>query len=295
METYEITEITRRAIIDEFMLTPQPYHGKLEEVDFLERLYPLAKMPSTDGRFSNAGGDIYQHRINNFDWPDEWIWSDSRFNLLRTSDQVFTRFICEMLHPVVRHENDVAPLLAAFNRQLANDNWEIYREREISKRPVFAARKIGSKPPLIKKIKNIDHDFIAEQIKKSEEKLDKNDFDGAITNARSLVEAILCYIAKNLDIKLPEYDGDLFKLYKTIRKDLKLEITDDMDNILKQIITGLSSIISGLSGLSNKMGDRHVRQYKPNKHHAKLAVNVSQIFCEFLLDSYEYQKTRQKQ
>jgi hypothetical protein len=41
-----------------------------------------------------------------------------------------------------------------------------------------------------------------------------NDYDGAITNARSLVEAVLAAIKKEFDSNAPDYDGDLSKLYE---------------------------------------------------------------------------------
>ena len=68
-----ITEITKRDIldlfqngleIDEFFQTrtvTYNYYGRLEEIDFLKRLYDLERMPSFDSRFANAEQDIWQH------------------------------------------------------------------------------------------------------------------------------------------------------------------------------------------------------------------------------------------
>ena len=44
---------------------------------------------------------MWQHRVNNFDWNDDWVFYDSRFNILYAEDDIFPRFLCEMLHPVV--------------------------------------------------------------------------------------------------------------------------------------------------------------------------------------------------
>lgn len=97
------------------------------------------------------------------------------------------------------------------------------------------------------------------------------DYDGAITNARSLVEAVLAAIEKECEANPPAYDGDLPKLYKRVQKHLNLSPENPgINNSLKQTLTGFISIICGLSGLSNKMGDRHVREYKPAEHHAAL-------------------------
>src|ERR1019366_8765336 len=98
----EVSEVTRRSIIDFFAVSKMGWAGRLDEDDFLARLYDLTKMPSEDRRFRNAAGDIHQHRINNFDWDDDWVFYDSRFNLLHAPDDQFFRFLCETLHPIVR-------------------------------------------------------------------------------------------------------------------------------------------------------------------------------------------------
>ena len=83
-----------------------PYCGRLSEIEFLSRIYDLKNMPSTDYRFRNAYGDIVQHTVNNDDWDNGWFFSDERFNLSQGSeDEYLLRFICQMLHPVVRREN----------------------------------------------------------------------------------------------------------------------------------------------------------------------------------------------
>ena len=103
-------------------------------------------MPSTDRRFSNAAGDIRQHRINNYDWSDDWVFYDLRFNLLHEPDDDFLRFLCETIHPVVRSDTDEAQSLAdVYNRELAVDGWELVEVKQISGRPVFAPRKRGSR------------------------------------------------------------------------------------------------------------------------------------------------------
>src|SRR5674476_776495 len=62
------------------------YYGRLTEIDFLKKLYPLEQMPSFDGRFENAEDDIRQHTVNNNDYPSNWVFEDERFELLRGSD-----------------------------------------------------------------------------------------------------------------------------------------------------------------------------------------------------------------
>ena len=111
-----ITEITKRDIldlfqngleIDEFFQTrtvTYNYYGRLEEIDFLKRLYDLERMPSFDSRFANAEQDIWQHTVNNDDYPYCWVFEDKRFNLQDGSDEVYLKFLCEVFHPAVRYD-----------------------------------------------------------------------------------------------------------------------------------------------------------------------------------------------
>lgn len=142
---------------------------------------------------------------------------------------------------------------------------------------------------------HLSHAFIMEQIEKCRTKINQRDYDGAITNARSLVEAVLAALEKTFDSNAADYDGDLPKLYKRVQKHLNLSPENpNVSNSLKQTLTGLISIIGGLSGLSNKMGDRHVREYKPAMHHAVLIVNVAMTFSNFIFDTHAYQQRLQK-
>ena len=63
----KISELTRRDIFDAMKIENVMWHGRLEETEFLSRLYDLSALPSYDGRFKDAAGDIWQHRVNNND------------------------------------------------------------------------------------------------------------------------------------------------------------------------------------------------------------------------------------
>jgi hypothetical protein len=120
-----ITQITRHKIFDTIALARVSWSGRLEEPDFLGRIYDLTAMKSTDTRFKDAAGDIYQHRVlNPMDWDDDWIFTDSRFGLQYGDDEVVLRFLAEMLHPM--DEAEVAGLLKSFNEALARDGYELY-------------------------------------------------------------------------------------------------------------------------------------------------------------------------
>lgn len=140
----DISEVTRRAIVDFIVASETEWAGRLAEDNFLARLYDLTSMPSNDPRFENAAGDIRKHRIMNFDWSKDWVFYDPRFNLLWAPDEDFLRFLCETVHPVVRSDSETArELVAAYNCELAGDGWSLIEAKQISGKPVFVPQKVG--------------------------------------------------------------------------------------------------------------------------------------------------------
>jgi hypothetical protein len=133
----------------------------------------------------------------------------------------------------------------------------------------------------------IDHSFINEQILKCKKKISETDYNGAITNARTLVESILIEIGKNITEDFESYDGNLPKLYRKVVSHLEFDTAQkDISETLKQTLSGMTSTIMGLSALRNKMSDAHPSTYRAEKHHAKLAVNAAHTLCDFLVETY---------
>ncbi len=289
-----ISELTRRNIIDELRVRSVCWHGRLDELGFIKRIFDIKSLPSNDGRFQDMEGDFWQHRVNNYDWEDDWIYEDDRLNLMRCEDQVFLKFLCEMINPIVRSDsNEVQNLLEIFNNHLEGDFFKLDVEKTISKKPIFHAIKIDAISVTFENKKMIGRSFVGEQLKKCETKLAQNDFDGAITNARSLLEDVIARdIYKQIAGKEMQTKGDLIQDYKVIKKLLNLVENKQLDDSFKQVTVGLSSIVNGLSSIGNKMGDRHSREIKPERHHAKLAINAAKTICDFLYDVLDYQKTR---
>ena len=146
MQGHEISEVTRRSIIDYLTLSNVSWAGRLREDEFLGRLYDLSGTASTDYRMENAARDIIQHRHAFSDWEDDWVFYDSRFNLLNAPDAEFLRFLCETIHPVVRpNTDDVRSMLAVYNEALFADGWSLTESRIISGKPLFEPNKTGQR------------------------------------------------------------------------------------------------------------------------------------------------------
>jgi DNA-binding cell septation regulator SpoVG len=146
-----ISEITKRDILDLFQngididevfetkKVTYPYFGQMDEVDFLKRLYDLKSMPSFDSRFSNAEDDIWQHTVNNDDYPYCWVFEDERLQLKNGNDEIYLRFICEIFHPAVRFEKGYwKDFLAEINKLLQHDGYELYPAEKVSNRDVYS-------------------------------------------------------------------------------------------------------------------------------------------------------------
>ena len=155
----KITEITKRDIfelfksgytktdyfLDENSQIKYNYYGRLKEIDFLNKLYPLDEMLSSDSRFENARNDIIQHTINNDDWEFGWVFNDDRFELLHGSDTKILDFLCAVFHPENRDENgNWNPFLERINISLKQDGYELYEESKISGRSVYSYRQLSS-------------------------------------------------------------------------------------------------------------------------------------------------------
>ena len=150
---------------------------------------------------------------------------------------------------------------------------------------------IVSAPLLVR----LTEESIQEQVEKARHKIANGDSAGAIANAYTLVEEFLKQLLRKTGTAFKESEGDIRALYKLLAVPLNLEPKNDsLETHLKTILEGLQRQLGGLFEVANKASDRHARRYNPAPHHAKLAVNVAFTLCEFLLESYEYQKKREE-
>jgi len=153
----QITEITRRNIFDAITMKKVNWAGRLNEVQFLSRLFDLKTLPSTDRRYIDASQDIWQHRINNYDWERDWVFCDPRFNLIYCEADLFLRFLCETIHPVVRAEvEQVKRLQKLYNQLLRVDGFELIEYTRISDKPVFKGKELSRSQKLLDQIKSLE-------------------------------------------------------------------------------------------------------------------------------------------
>lgn len=285
-------------ILDGLRLEGLAWQGNLDDVEFLSRLYDLQQLPSTDSRFKDAAGDIWQHRHNNDDWERDWVFTDRRFNLIDGPTDRFLRFLCEVLHPLVRPNRDEALKLAVhFNDQLRQAGWELYEEERIAGRPRFAYRQLSHNTSrAVLRARTVadalDAGWMAKEIERLENAIDR-DPALAIGTAKELIETCCKSILTKRGVAFTKTE-DLGDLTKKVAKELQLVpegITDETrgaENI-RLILRNLTQLTNNLAQLRGLYGTGHGRDGQHRglqSRHARLAVASAVAFIDFIAETY---------
>ncbi|PEW44074.1 hypothetical protein CN431_13435 [Bacillus cereus] len=193
------------------------------------------------------------------------------------------------------HENEYEMqdvIIEYWNKYLKFDNYEIIRDKNC-----YRLKDLKTAQVIIKKeeFEILSTEFMSQQIEKCDRKVLDGDYDGAITNARSLVEEVLLALEERITGERGKNKGDISEIYNRVKKYMNFDPSQkDVNDTLKQILTGLNSIVIGIGRLRSKASDSHARTYRPSKHHAELAVNTAKTFTSFIISSYLYQQEKDK-
>lgn len=121
-----------------------------------------------------------------------------------------------------------------------------------------------------------------------------SDPEGAITATRTTLESVCKHIC---DERGADYEdgGDLAKLYKTAAAAMDIAPDQHSEKIIKQILSGVGTVVGGLAAMRNSLSDAHGRgkaSVRPAPRHAKLAVNAGYAVAGFLIDTHLEKPTR---
>jgi hypothetical protein len=293
-----IAAVTRRDIFDHITTEKIEWHGRMDEVQFLSRLWDLADMSSTDYRYSDAAGDIRQHRLNNWDWENDWVFSDQRFNLLHGPDEEFLRFLCEMVHPLVRAEaEETKALVRFFNERLAPDGWQLAVAGDISGRHVYKGqhRAPGKSPDTALRLPEYsrlsDPAVFDEHLRRIGAGIDV-DPAAAVASSKEMVESACKVILDDYEVAYSNKD-DIGDLYKKVATALKLKAESVPESAKGSAaaqgrLRALVTVVQRMAELRNELGLGHGRTRSSNaqRRHARLAFNAATAVAEFLLDTW---------
>jgi hypothetical protein len=285
-----ITELTRRRVVE--ALQGIPLAGKLPELEFFEKVWPLEKMPSSLGLMAHSMRDmLIRHRVRNEDLDNELL---KMLGIYTCAQATFIHFLETLTHPLTRETPDQYDLVARINRHLRQDGFELREEGRISGSPRFAVKRLtdGTTPADQEISKALAAFNPAEIHTRWEEALKRRTGDprAAITLARTLLEDTCKWILHEADKNFKE-DDDLPVLYRALAKFLKLAPDEHTEQVFKQILGSCQSIVESLGTIRNKLGDAHSqgprRPARPHTRHAELAVNLAGTMATFLIATWE--------
>lgn len=294
----------RRNIIDGLKVDKVAWAGTLDDVEFLQRLWDLDTMPSTDSRFDDAAGDIWQHRKNNYDWDEDWIYGDDRFNLVDGPAERFLAFLAEMVHPLVRPDrNEALEIVRNVNDQLRGEGWALVEVEKIAGRPRFIAKAVADLGGrAVMRAKSVADALDAGSMQKAIERVENavdRDPALAIGTAKELVESCCKSVLTKRGV--PYANGaDLPALTKLVAKELALVpegITDAARGAetIRLILRNLATLTQYLAELRSLYGTGHGRDGRHRglqPRHARLAVGAAVSFIDFVTETYRERELR---
>jgi len=129
---------------------------------------------------------------------------------------------------------------------------------------------------------------IRDELKKASDRL-KNDPQGAITSARTLLETVCRFILDGLDQRYAT-DGDLPKMYSQVADALGLSAGKSTSDINKRFFGSVHTIIQAVGELRNRIGDAHGRsgaELHASQSQAELAVSLAEAMTKFPLVAFD--------
>ncbi len=214
-------------------------------------------------------------------FPSRWKYSMDK--IVESNDTPRLKKILEEFVDIRRYDGNedlVEQIVDQINKLINYDGFALIKTGE--KYKVADIIRNFIEPETVSKI---GHDYISEQIEKCQQKISTDDFSGAITNARTLCEAVLIHVIESIEKNEIKNDGNLINLWTRAKRALKIALKkEELPDFVFQVLSGLDTTLNGLSGMSNNAGDRHANKFNTKRHHAKLAVNSTMTICDFLID-----------
>lgn len=145
------------------------------------------------------------------------------------------------------------------------------------------------------KLNELNLPIVKEQLQKCEQRISNDDFDGAVTNARSLLETMCKHILNEACVEYKEGEK-LPSYYKKVANVLKMEPSlYKGTEAFQEVLAGFISVVNGIASIRNKFSDSHganpLEKYRIDKRHATLVVNAARTIAEYLITVLEQKKT----
>lgn len=276
------------------------YTGRLNEVQFLSRIFDLKKLKSNDYRYNNMYEDIVQHTVRNDDWEDDWLFYDERLDI---RGENFIKFIEEIFHPAVRVEQQNWRMyIDKINDVLKYDKLKIDVTSDlVDGRERYKIMQLSSDSLMEAYLTEVRGKFSSQYIDSQVDimlKSIESNPNVAIGKAKELIESC----AKTILIEVSNgYDkeADLPALAKQAMQVIGLSAKDqDKTNssgiISAKILGNLNSISHNMAELRNEFGDGHGKEstfISLPPRYARLAVGTASTLVYFMWETYQEKKS----
>lgn len=248
-------------------------------------LTPYRSGPALVRLFNEYGFDDTYSMSGGF--PSRHIFAEDKIKKLNDTPAL-SQLIEEIFDPLEFEGTDKSfhEAVEAINPFLERDGFRLSLSSGAAKVVSASGDILDFEPPL-SGIDETSVEFVQDNADKCRRKLRDGDYRGAITNARSLLEDVLIGVERRLSKEdLPRYNGDLPQLCKRVRKLLKMEVElHAADKDLFVMLNGLTGVVDGLAGFSNRAGDRHGGGIQPARHHAVMVVSCAISISSFVAES----------
>ena len=163
-------------------------------------------------------------------------------------------------------QEDLDKLKAIYSRYLRGDGYELYIRYNISSMPIYGVRKIETGIDIQEKSiqQYLDSEYVLSKVNLMKSMV-KTNTDLALGSAKELLEIVCKSILSEKKISYTD-DMTLPKLFKeTINSVGILESSsasnkEQADRSIRQILSGLNSVIQGVSELRNGYGSGHGKE-----------------------------------
>lgn len=292
-------------------------YGRLTPEDFLLKIKELHLFNQTEMMNLVPESLILQKRDGKLRWYYDDLSKGWQFlensgllnqvlELNKLSQSKIFSFIEFIASPEVRRKEEVISLSEKINEIIEKDGFALRRIDNNSTEIIFKIQDISSKiisqnfDVKLNSTQEISSQFIKEHIDDCKKHIEQEKYYDAISEARSLLENVFEYILDKFHIDYNKCNGNLGKLFKEIKKALNFEVENlktkvkdpSLQDAFIKISGSLEQIVMSIGTISNKMSKRHSRSSIALKHHALLTVNCSYTVCNFIFDTYEFQKNK---
>lgn len=151
-----------------------------------------------------------------------------------------------------------------------------------------------SAPVIVKSepLQSIDLDYIQQLLPRIQKDLDNGDYDSVLTKSRTLAEEVLIHIleeSKEQDIP----KENIVNLIKKVQATLNMQKSNNFDDRINAMLSGLNKTIQAVIELRNKQGDAHGQGSKRitiRKREAMLVANATITYLSYVFSVYLDQK-----